>query len=467
MKKIYKYLFKVMILALLLNSCEVDRTEAIFDESSSERIDGKIEALRAILLSQNEGFSGVYFPNNDVVGGINFHMNFTENLRVKMTSDFKSTTELTDTRYNIFVGTTAAELVFTSGSRHITDLIQDGAQGFDTFFGSNSFQYVGDEDGELTFKDIRSGGVLKLSPSGFTDFDTESVAAANITYSNKIAFSEVDCEIESVFDNLVLEINTQGETINYILNYDPDLIFFDAETTNAEGLSSRQNLGAAFTLIDGQPAISISPELKIGDIIFKDFLLENTATGEEYISTVNGATAKILKTTLSAPTGEDIAELPGSIYVYRISDGTNPLMSPCFREQVLDQVNTNLDNSFGAGTFKFSFYYLFFDFEGGCTNLAIWVENADGDTFRANYCIVANIESNTLFFDYLGPFSGPNDEFLEAELQPIIDFFSGPKGLLYTNEGAFRSSINNFINDSGAFTSLDKPSLRSYGFFFP
>ncbi len=454
------------MLTMVLNSCEVDRTEEIFDDSPTVRIEKEISEIRTLLLSQTQGFSGVYFPNDDVVGGINFHMNFTENLRVKMTSDFKSTTSLTDTRYDIVTGTTSAELVFTSGSRHITDLIQDGAAGFSTFFGSNSFQYAGEENGVITFKDVRSDGVFVISPSGFTNFDTESVASADITYANRQAFTDVDCATASVYDNLVMEINNGGETINYILNFDPNNIFFDAETTNAEGVSSRQSLGAAFTLIEGEQAISISPALEVGDNSYKDFILDSSTPEVQYVATVNGATARIFQTSLSAPTGEDILELPGLTYFYDTADGTNTLLSPCFQEQVLDQINTNLDNRFGPGVLRFAFFAVFLDFDGNCTNLAVWLQDAGGNNFRANYCHLATIQDNTLFLDYQGPFAGPNDAFFEAEVQPLIDFFGGTQGLLYTNEGSFRGSINSYSNAAGAFTSLDNESLRAYGLFF-
>lgn len=467
MKKIINSVFSVLILALVLNSCETDRTQAIFDDPPAVRIDKEISELRTLLLSESQGFSGIYFPNNSEVGGVNFHMNFTPDLRVKMTSDFKNTTALTDTRYDIVTGTTAAELVFTTGSRHITDLIQDGDQGFNTFFGGNSFQYAGEENGVITFKEVRSDGIFVISPSGFSDFDTESVASADMTYDNRQAFTEVDCSAISVYDNLILEINNGGEIVNYLLNYNSDNIFFDAETTNNEGISSRQGVGVAFTLIEGVPAITISPALEVGGNSFENFILESSGSGDVYTTTVNGATARILQTSLSKPSGEDVLDLPGSVYFYDTADGTNPLLSPCFQELVIDQINANLDARFGSGTLSFSFFAVFLNFEAGnCTNLAIWVQNAAGETFRANYCHVASIDNNRLFLEYFGPFGGANDAFFEAELQPLIDFFDSSQGLLYTNEGSFRGSINSYIDPAGAFTSLENESLRAYGLFF-
>ncbi len=464
--KMIKYILSVFLVAILFTSCEVDRTQPVFEDSPTQRINNAINELSALLLSEPQGYSGIYFPNDEVVGGVNFHMNFSEDLRVKMTSDFKETTALTDTRYDIITGTTAAELVFTSGSRHITDLIQDGAQGFNTFFGSNSFQYLGEENGMLMFQDIRSNGKLILSPSGFSDFDTESVASADITYANRLSFTDVDCSNASVYDNLVMDIAGAPEgDIRYILNYSTDNFFFDGETTDAQGVSTRQGFGVAFTLINGEEAIKISPALELGSTIIENFIFDPVSS--EYVATEGGITARIAQTSLSAPSGEDIFDLPGSVYFYDTADGTNPLMSPCFQEEVIDQINTNLDNLFGPGVFSFAFYAVFLNLEpGNCTNLAIWIQNTNGDTFRANYCNFASIQDNTLFLPYQGPFGGPNDAFLEDTLRPLIDFFGSSQGLLYTNEGSFRASINSFSNASGAFTSLENPALRSYGLFF-
>ena len=211
----------------------------------------------------------------------------------------------------------------------------------------------------ITFKEVRSGGVLVMSPSGFTDFNIESVANTDITYANRQAFSDVNCATESVFKDLVMEINNSGESIRHILNYDSDKIFFDSETTNAEGVSTSQGLGVAFTLINEEPAITISPALEVGNNSFKDFIIDYNALGVQYVATVNGATARIFKTqSLNTPTGEDVnLDLPTlgpTRYLYRLSLGNNKLTSLCFKELVIDQINANLDTQFGEGIFVFT-----------------------------------------------------------------------------------------------------------------
>lgn len=478
MKKISKYIFNILILALVLNSCEVEKTETLFEESATERINGEINELRSLLLAENQGYSGIYFPNDDVVGGINFHMNFTEDLRVKMTSDFKSTTELTDTRYDISVGTTAAELVFTSGSRHITDLVQDGAAGFDTFFGGNSFQYVGEEDGVLTLREIRSGGKLVLSPSNFTDFETESVISANNTFFAKQSFTEIDCATTSVFDSLAMEVVSGGETINYSLIYDANNIYLNTEIANPDGSATSQGFGLAFTLIGGQSALQISPALEVNAGVFEIFILETGANGNQYIATSNGGTATILNTTLEVPSGEEVnQELPilgPTAFLYRPALGSNPLTSSCFQEQVIDQVNSNLDAFFGPGAFFLSDLQFIFNFDSDdCDNfMFVQIRRAsDGENFNAFYCFNrVSISNNRVFQEYTGPFGTGNGPFLEPFLQPLIEFFDNPEatssGLLYTNEDTFTSDTASFTNPAATFTKMDNPALRIYGLFF-
>ena len=470
----YKHLYFLSLFFIVLFSCSDDDNQSVFNQSPSERVAERISELQNLLLSQPNGYRAVYFPKDDERGGFTIYMKFNADGTVRQTSDFDDDSTLQNSSYDVRLGTTT-ELVFTTRN-HITKATDPTAvteviNGFPTglgFFGTSVFQYFSNDDGVITFRDVRNRdtGLMVLYPTNFTDFDTESVASVEATYASRQAFNEVDCTIASVFDSLVLEVPDGGGTKNYFLDFNLNTIFFEGETINTEEVPAPIDFGAVFTLVDGQQVITISPALEVEGNSFKDFILDSGSATTQYVASVNGATATISQKALSEPTGEDILDLPGATYFYDTADGTNPLLSPCFQQLVIDQINANLDDGFGPGVFRFSFYAVFLNFDIGCTNLAIWVQNAAGDNFRANYCLFANIDENTLFFDYAGPFSGPNDAFLEPFLQPIIDFHSGDKGLLYTNEGSFDGSINSYSNPAGAFTSLDNPSLRSYGLFF-
>lgn len=470
----YKYLYFLSLFFIVLFSCSDDDNQSIFDQSPSERVAERISELQNLLLSQPNGFRAVYFPKDDERGGFTIFMNFNADGTVRQTSDFDDDSTLQNSSYDVRLGTTT-ELVFTTRN-HITKATDPTAvteviNGFPTglgFFGTSVFQYFSNDNGIITFRDIRNSetGLMVLYPTNFTDFDSESVASVDATYASRQAFNEVDCATASVYDSLVLEVPDGGGTKDYFLDFNLNTIFFEGETINTEEVPAPIDFGAVFTLVDGQQVISISPPLEIEGNSFENFILDSESAAAQYVATVNGATATISQKALSEPTGEDISALPSTTYFYDTADGTNALLSPCFQELVLGQINTNLDARFGPGALSLAFYAVFIDLDGNCSNLAIWVQNAAGDSFRANYCIVADIEDNTISFDYLGPFSGPNDAFLEAELMPMIDFFSGPQGLLYTNEGTFDGSINSYTNSAGAFTNLDNKSLRAYGLFF-
>lgn len=470
----YKSLYFLLLFFIVFFSCSDDDNQSIFDQSPSDRVAERITELQNLLLSQPNGFRAVYFPKDDERGGFTIYMKFDVDGTVRQTSDFDDDSTLQNSSYEVRLGTTT-ELVFTTRN-HITKATDPTAvteviNGFPTglgFFGTSVFQYFSNDNGVITFRDIRNSatGLMVLYPTNFTDFDTESVASVEATYASRQDFNEVDCATASVFDSLVLEVPDGGGTKNYFLDFNLNTIFFEGETINTEEVPAPIDFGAVFTLVDGQQVISISPALEVEGNSFEDFILDSGSATARYVATVNGATATISQKALSEPTGEDIANLPGSVFFYDTADGTNPLLSPCFQELVIGQINTNLDTRFGSGVFSFAFYALFLDLDGNCSNLAIWVQNAAGDTFRANYCLVADIEDNKISFDYLGPYSGPNDAFLEAELTPMIDFFGGPQGLLYTNEGTFNGSNASYSNAAGAFTSLDNKSLRAYGLFF-
>lgn len=473
MKNIFKKSYLVIILiASFFVSCSDDDNNELFNEAPSERVDARINELQSLLVGQaNNGYKAVYFTKNDQRGGFTLFMKFNADGSVRQTSDFDGDTDLANSSYEVSLGT-AVELVFTTRN-HITkgtdpetvvEVIntRPAPQGF---YGTSVFQYFSNDNGVLTFRDVRNKdtATLTLTPTNFTDFDTESVASVNKSLANRESFTAIDCATTSVYSVLSLTIDDTESSRRYDLNYEENTFFAKPSRFDNQGdVDDTEEFGIAFK----EDGLQISPALVIGGNSFENFILNQSATGNVYVSTLNGATATISNERVSAPTGEDILDLPSLVYFYDVADGTNPLLSTCFQELVLDQINSNLDNRFGPGTLKFSFYAVFLDLDGNCSNLAIWVEDTAGDTYRANYCLGANIEDNKLFFGYFGGYGGANDAFFEPDLAPLIEFFTGPSGLLYTNEGPFTASLSSYTNLSGSFTSLDDESLRSYGLFF-
>lgn len=477
MKQLINYkIFGILLVSLLLlTNCSNDDSQ-VFNEAPSLRVDARVNELKSLLLSQsNNGYKAVYFTKNDQRGGFTLFMKFNADGSVRQTSDFDDNTALANSSYDVSLGSTV-ELVFTTRN-HITKgtdpetvvEVINGRAAPQGFYGTSVFQFFKNDNGVLTFRDVRNRNTafLTLTPTEFTDFDAQSVASVNQSLQNRKDLTTVDCETGSVFSVLSLTINDAEGSNRYNLNYEDNIFYAKPSRFGAGGVVElTPEFGIAF-LEDG---LQVSPALKVGAHTFENFTLNTTATGRQYVATVNGATATISDVRVSAPTGEDILDLPGSIYFYDTADGTNPLLSPCFQELVIDQINTNLDNLLGPGAFRFSFFAFFLDFTSdACNNqLSIWIQDAAGNApIRVNYCYTrAVIANNKLTQSYVESFDTGTSLFLEDALMPLIQFFNSSEGLLYTNEGTFRASINNYTNLSGSFTSLDDESLRAYGLFF-
>ncbi|MBC3757848.1 DUF4302 domain-containing protein [Hyunsoonleella sp. SJ7] len=481
----YKYLSFILLFFFVLFSCSEDDTENVFGQAPADRVADRVNELQNLLVSQPNGYRAIYFPKNDQRGGFTIFMQFNADGTVRQTSDFDDDSTLQNSSYEVRLGTTT-ELVFTTRN-HITKAtdptaVTQNINGFQTgigFFGTSVFQYFSNDNGVITFRDVRNRDTasLILYPSNFTDFDAESVASVEASYANRQTFDDVDCSTASVYDSLVLEAPGEGGMVTYVLNYTPNTIFFDAETVDSEGVTTEKGIGAAFTFIDGKEAIIISPALEVGDSVFKDFVLDTSSGKPQYVATSNGATATISNSPLLSPSGEGINDdiaLLESAFLYRISLGSNPLTSPCFQEEVIDQINANLDAGFGPGAFSLTQFQFIFNFNSDACDNFLFVQitrAADGAAFNAFYCYNrASVSNNRLFQEYTGPFGTGNGPFLEPFYAPLIDFFDNPasssSGMLYTNEGPFRSNTNGFSNISGTFTKMDNQALRVYGLFF-
>lgn len=265
-------------------SCSLDETESLFDRTPTERINSRTEELKTLLLDEPQGYSATYFSDNTTFGGFNFHMNFNNDLTVEMTSDIDSQTDITKSRYDVKFGSTV-ELVFTTNSEHIHKLIQDGAESFNSFQGASSFQYLGNNDGKITFTDIRSNGILTLTPSGFTDFSTESVASVELTLKNRREFTQSSGV--TLFPFLNTTINSQ--TQRYALNYSTETLFANLVGENEEEEILSEQFGMLFT----ETGLKISPALEIDGVLFEEFTLDSSGSELLYKSTVDSSTATI------------------------------------------------------------------------------------------------------------------------------------------------------------------------------
>lgn len=461
MKKIYMKFGLICLMVLGLVSCNNDDSETLFTDAPADRITQQSNELRDLLTAESNGYKGVYFPKNDEFGGFTFFMKFNTDGTVVMTSDFDTDTDLQSSSYEVRFGSTT-ELVFTTRN-HIQKVSNPSLPGLTGtgFKGTSVFQYFGNNEGVITFRDVRNSdtGRFELTPSGLSNFNTESVAKVESSLAQRKNL--LPRPTSSVFQ--VLKITNGNKESNFNFNYDASRLYASPRVlTEGDVIAFQEfNFGIAFS----EDGLTISPPLEFDGVTYTDFTYD--AVSSSYVSTVNGGTATILFNNEPAFIGDDVnqlLDLGPTGFLYRPGLGSNPLTSTGY-DLLTAQINANLA---GIG-FSIVEFQLSLDFESDdCdTFLVITVRRkSDGAAFNAFYCFEkAVIQNRKLFLKYSGP-SGGNGEFLETQLSPLIDFFNSSKGLIFSDEGSFSSSAASYTNRSGTFTSLDNPSIRVYGLFF-
>ncbi|MFS4483891.1 DUF4302 domain-containing protein [Hyunsoonleella sp. 2307UL5-6] len=465
MKLITKNSFlKLLFLSFLVfSSCSDDEDQNIFDQTPSERVDQAINELQELLLAQPNGYKAVYFTKNDERGGFTTFMQFNADGTVRQTSDFNDDIDLQNSSYEVRLGT-SIELVFTTRN-HITKgtdptAITEVINGFPTglgFFGTSVFQFFSNDNGVLTFRDIRNSdtALMVLYPTNFTDFDTESISAVNQLRNQIPRIAEP--ELYQVF-----EIENANGGIKYDMLYNETRRF-----TNLSGFSETEIINLTFGVAYTEEGITISPALEFEGVSYSDFIYDETT--ERFVSTVDGTTASIYYSNAPAFINPndliELEELGPTGFLYRRSLGDNPLTSGS-HDDMLAQIEANLGAAFGS-TWQVAQYQLSIDFESDdCdTFLFVQIVRADGAAFNLFYCFLrGDISDGRLFLTYDGPGGGASGQ-VEPLILPLIEFFATPNGLTFARHGAFSSDTFNFSNPSGSFTNSDS-GIRVYGLFF-
>lgn len=283
--KYLKYWF-IGILFIVLSSCSNDSNEILFPESPAERMAQSNNELSNLLLSQSGGYKGVYFTKNDEFGGFTFFMKFNANGTVQTTSDFDSDTNMMTSSYEVRFGTTT-ELVFTTRG-HIQKVSNPESAGLigTGYKGTSVFQYFGNENGTIILRDVRNTttGYFVLTPTGFSSFETQSLASVTKSLNNRNEF--VNSDSVTAFPFLSVK---NGTNLNkYALNYDNVRLFANPTTINENGSVSDIKFGIAFT----ENGLILSPALVLDGVTFENFIFDST-NGFEYVATVGNATARI------------------------------------------------------------------------------------------------------------------------------------------------------------------------------
>ena len=422
-----------------------------------------------MLTQEANGYKAVYFSKNDEFGGFTFYMRFNTDGTVEMTSDVDAETAIETSSYDVRLGTTN-ELVFTT--RNHVQKLSDAFALSDTrtgFKGNSVFQFFSNDNGVITFRDIRNRNTasLVLTPSNLTDFQGQSVARVETTLASRTNLEPL--VTRSVFQLLRID-NTSGTT-DFDLNYNPERLFANSVLELDNGEVIEFNFGVLFT----EEGLRVSPAIEFEGETYEAFVYE--ASTNQYMATVNGTTATILfgnqPASISRLDVQEVVELGPTGFLYRPGLGDNQLTSLGF-QALLEDVTSNFQNN-GFGTWNVTDLQLFVDYESNDCDTFLFIEvtsAAGGVVFNAIYCFERGaIVDRKLVLNYIGPFQAQNalsenSIFLESFFRPLIDFFNSSEGLVYRAEGTFQSTTNQFSNSAGTFTSIENPALRVYGLWF-
>lgn len=470
MNTLLKKSILLSVVLLLVYTCNDDDTE-VFSEAPANRATARNNELLALLTAQPNGFKATYFSKNDEFGGFTFYMRFKNDGTVDMTSDFDADTAIQTSTYDVNFGTTN-ELVFTTRNhiQKLGDTNRINSTDRDVVFkGTSVFQFFSNENGVLNFRDVRNTttGFLTLEPSGFTNFEQESVQSVEARLAardNLVPTAE-----RSVFQ--VLEIENRNGIARFDLNYNTDLLFATPTRRLRNGSESSFGFGVLFT----ENGIQVSPAIEFEGESYQNFTL--TAAG--YVATVNGTTATLGFAGEPAAIGTDVEEaieFGPQGFLYDPELGRNSLTSLGF-DALLEDVALSITNR-GFGSVSISTIELFIDYESDDCDSLLFIEvtlediGENGIEQGALYCLGRGaVVDRKIFLNYQGPTTDRlafsiNAETYEENLMPIIDLFTSENGLVYTSEGQFFTDSIDFINPSGTFTSLDNPTLRLYGLWF-
>ncbi|KJD31838.1 hypothetical protein PW52_16315 [Tamlana sedimentorum] len=460
MKNILKNNYVLLfIMSILLVACNSDDSNEVFDEAPANRLSQANEELLNILTSNTQGFKASYFTKNDEFGGVTFFMRFNTDGTVDMTSDFDDEIEIASSSYEVRVGTTT-ELVFTTRNhiQKVSDPLLGGLIGTG-FKGTSVFQLFSNEDGELEFKDVRNRDTSSfvLEPTGFTDFETESIemVEASIEQKNNI-LPEVT---SSVFQ--VLRMDNANGTVDFNLNYDTLRLFATPTLTLDSGDLEELSFGVIFT----DTGLNVNPAIEYEGESYTEFIYDEDSNS--FISTVNGTTATILFSDWPAYISNDInemAQIDGGlpIFLYRPGLGANPLTS-AGHDNIIESLDAFLAQ-FGLSFFDYIFYFDFDDNGNVCEGfLSVRINGLPS----LNYCFSGATINDDRTFTMSFQGAANQDSFdLQFLAQDIINFFDSSEGMVGELEGSFQSDTFSYINLAATFASLEDPSLRVYGLFF-
>ncbi|MDN3493799.1 DUF4302 domain-containing protein [Winogradskyella bathintestinalis] len=446
MKRFFLYKTLVLLVAVFtMVSCNSDDDNQVFSELPGVRSQISINELTTLLLSQQQGYEASYFTNSNQYGGFTVFLNFNSDGTVRQTSDFDDDFDLQNSTFEVRQGTTT-ELIFKTRN-HITKATNPTAEDAygdiidlgNGFQGNSNFQFFSNDNGVLTFRDVRQRNTasLVLTPTNFTDFDSESLASVQESYENRLEF--VDSPTVTPFP--FMQITSSNGVEKYALNYNKSKFFAERRFLEEDNTFTSSFFGMLFT----ENSIIVNPAVEVDGELLEEFFLDTTSPTLQYVAEVNGVTGIIGYATTPAVPLLGYLDLPEWLILHNpflnslADDWTPDLTSPGFDTLIAD-LNTSI-TMFNIERIDFN------DLNTDSATLYIGSSIGGG-----NYNISKEIIDDKVYLTITGT---TLPEFFTTAIQPLLDVLLDPNGL-YVDQP---TTLNAFSNRVFTFTSASNTTI--------
>lgn len=424
-KNIFKYLM-LLFLAVQLNSCVSTEAEQKFDETPTERLNGRKKELNDLLLSSAEGWKAVYYTDDTQLGGFTHLFKFLPNGKVDMASDFDADTDIYNSQYEIQLGSTVSVVFTTKNKIHLlSDSNNSPIAAGKGFLGDFQFLYYGQENGDIVFRTnrtVKEVRFVKATAQDWTDLKKNKVSIANMTGDfNSPLFRTLE--------------TTDGTTLKkYDFNYNVVTRFGSAaplETGNLETLK----VAVAFT----PTGITVKPAVVVGTQSLTNFVYNET--DKSFVATGTGGAAATIKFTNAPPRTTDDYKLflPGNpqlvLGYIAVNLYTAATTSP-YARSILDQVNATL-----AANQKIARVQIYFN-DPLNGNYIAYTFNGGKATIYHFFTTTEDAVNKTIILTDAGWLGGTVAS--RAFLKILDDEITNPKGL-YLKKESFTITYGNVI----------------------
>ncbi|WP_106793187.1 DUF4302 domain-containing protein [Aquimarina sp. Aq78] len=442
-------IYALLIITLGFMACSNDNeVEPLFDQDIDTRVNAQLESYKKILIAPEFGWKADYFPGESEAL-FRVHLKFNADNTVETTSDYKNGTNDLPSTYRV-------------GVNQLPELVLENYSTLHSLFETQQFA-LGAEF-EFIFEEITSEKVVLKSKTDQGDKSIITLTPATALDKDQII----------VLQGLEERIKDGHLTTDF---------FRELTITNT---AAQEVFSSNFSFNDNTRRATFSGADNSNNILSFDLPLKITETGFDFITpfSFNGTdfqsfTYEVATNTFKSTVGDLIAVISASIEpgyisddILKIQDGTRSIFGyrptygdAQFMSQEFLDIFTTINTNLAPNGLTMSIYFFILDFSTPTPTATMTFRASDGTTdFAGNYNFNVSVVDKKMFLTLVGA-TDANGGFFQPRIQPLLDYWTSPNGLLYTERGNFRTFSNAFTNQSGSFFSIDNP-ISSYVIWF-